>query len=460
VARTSSSAVTPGTTFFQLCMDDTASADAKKTIAFLLHATGADGLAQTREGQCDVAQTKSQTLDTLTVDDPTLVDLSPVAAFGALKTLTVHGVPITSAGFASELSFLETLDIEGASIVSLQDLRSLPHLTTLRILPIYDYASSAWRGAQVSELFDGAGFPALQTLYMPHNALTSLAPLRGLTALKELYVGSNHLATLADIPALPALALLDVSENAIDDLAPLAAFRLTTLDASGNRLASLADLAGTPLVGSLQSLMLEHNLLTSVDVAPPNVTYLDFSANRICDFAPIAARIVARTPGTVSYDCGEQSCETGGFVASTEVGTSEQDRSACAPDPVATERGWTTVLRCQTSELQVDPSNAKNVALVVTQGEQSFWYESTPVTNLFQYVAGRSDLPVHLAADYGSFGVDGTSSVSVATGADFQRLDVSAPGGRAEVVKEATNLHLRVFEGSAQKFDWVFPGCM
>jgi hypothetical protein len=255
---------------------------------------------------------------------------------------------------------------------------------------------------------------------------------------------------------------LDVSENAIDDLGPLAALTsLQNLDASYNRIASLADLAGTPLLDAVQSFDVRENLLRAIDAVPTRATSLDFAGNRVCDFAPVAGRIVARTPGEMSYDCGEQSCETGGFVAPTSVVTSDQDRSACSADPVATERTWRTVLRCQTSVLQVDPSNARNVALLVSQGEQSFWYESTPVTNLFDYLAGRAGLPARLSTDYASYDVAGTVSAAVARGADFQRLDVAgASGVRAEVVKEDASLHLRIFDGTEQKFDWVFPGCV
>jgi hypothetical protein len=260
---------------------------------------------------------------------------------------------------------------------------------------------------------------------------------------------------------LPALQILDVSENGIADLGPLASFAtLGTLDASENPITSIANLAGTRLASSLQTLLLRGDRLSALDGVPSGANYLDLSGNRVCDFASLAPRIVARIGGQVSYDCGEQSCYTGGFVATAEIDTGDQDRAACAPDPVATERAWNTVLRCQTSELQVDPADAKHLALIVTQGQQSFWYEGTPVTNLYQYAAGRTDVPTRFASDYGSYALAGTSSVAVTRGADFQRLDAQGTGDRrAELVREGSSLHLRIFEGSAQRFDWVFPGC-
>ena len=105
---------------------------------------------------------------------------------------------------------------------------------------------------------------SLVRLDLSSNLLTSLLRLSSATRLTQLTLSGNHLTSLKHVHHLRGLLVLNVSGNRIDSLEPLHALpALRCLIANHNAIRALPD-APHALPGSLQTLVLSHNLLTSV----------------------------------------------------------------------------------------------------------------------------------------------------------------------------------------------------
>jgi len=126
--------------------------------------------------------------------------------------------------------------------------------------------------------------PALTSLDVSDNQLTSLSGLESLPALTSLDVRSNQLTSLSGLESLPALTSLDVSDNQLTSLSGLESLpALTSLDVSDNQLTSLSDI---PASFTLRVLSANKNKLTSFRQLPdlPLLQRLYIRGNKIADW--------------------------------------------------------------------------------------------------------------------------------------------------------------------------------
>lgn len=146
--------------------------------------------------------------------------------------------------------------------------------------------------------------PSIVELNLSRNRLASLGDLRNMVSLEILRVSENCLAALeGELP--PRLLELDVSKNQLERVWSSlgVAARLTTLNASCNRLGELPSLAGCsalvvldlrqnslreapflPSGAALREVYLGVNAINALDPAclvRPSITTLDISANRL-----------------------------------------------------------------------------------------------------------------------------------------------------------------------------------
>ncbi len=97
----------------------------------------------------------------------------------------------------------------------------------------------------VARLDDLVYFPDLETLYLPQQQISDLAPLSGLTALTQLHLSGNQIHDISPLSGLTGLERLNLSGNQVADLSPLSAMSgLTYLHLGENSLQDLAPLAG------------------------------------------------------------------------------------------------------------------------------------------------------------------------------------------------------------------------
>lgn len=118
----------------------------------------------------------------------------------ALRTLTAKNNRITStAGLPANL---RSLDLTGNPVAELAGIDSLSSLTELTVT-----------GGKLTALA-GAGAPAMQTLCVEENAITSTEGIEGATALTTVLARSNRIASLAGLSeGHEQLATLDLREN-------------------------------------------------------------------------------------------------------------------------------------------------------------------------------------------------------------------------------------------------------
>ena len=94
-----------------------------------------------------------------------------------------------------------------------------------------------WGGSEIKSLIGLETATNLQTLDLPHNAISDLTPLASLVNLQTLYLSHNAISDLTPLASLVNLQTLYLSHNAISDVTPLAHLpHLRSLDLKGNPL--------------------------------------------------------------------------------------------------------------------------------------------------------------------------------------------------------------------------------
>ena len=198
-----------------------------------------------------------------------------------LWSITSLTVPETAVELSDlrHLSYLETLSVTNRTI---SDLSFLEGMTRLKSLDLSGCSISADLGILKT-------LPALESLTMRGCSISSLAFLEGAPSLKKLDVRSNAIGNLSVLATIPALQALDLGDNAVSDLTPLAGLsELTSLDLSENVIPSIAPLASCTKLGSLN---VSENKLTDIAAAQKLTALTSFRAekNQITDCAPLAA---------------------------------------------------------------------------------------------------------------------------------------------------------------------------
>ena len=239
-----------------------------------------------------------------------LSDLSPVAEFGELNTLTLSP---NVGGFAllrrlpklKNLSFIPgdklsaSKESDGTWTVDLSGLKKFQDLAIFEGIPI---RTLCLQETSVSDLGPIRGMP-LEILILVETKVTDLSPLAGMP-LRQLKLYKEPVTNLEPLRGLP-IEVLHLGETQISDLSPLSGMPLQSLHLQGTAVTDLSPLSGMPL----QSLHLQGTAVTDLEpLSGMPLTDLDMrECNQITDLSPLAKSTelesigLPPTPGEIAF---------------------------------------------------------------------------------------------------------------------------------------------------------------
>ncbi len=213
-------------------------------------------------------------IDSLSVADNSLRDISKLSGLGGLITLNLSNNEIMDLAPLAALSGLRTLYLDGNPVRDFTPLYSLKNLTSLSIKNI-DVTQT-----QLSELsnalpncaihsekatqekqdisFGGVTFSSDVTdLDLSDMGLHDISAISGCQHITRLNLSGNSISDLSPLMNLPYLQWLDISNNAVSDLRPLMGIStLTFLNAAGN---SITTTSALTMMTGLGTLYLDEN---------------------------------------------------------------------------------------------------------------------------------------------------------------------------------------------------------
>ena len=196
--------------------------------------------------------TKLYALDSLSLANNTLRDISRLSVLGGLVTLNLSGNEIMDVSALAALSGLRTLYLDNNPIRDFSPLYYLQNLKSLSIkgieitesqlselskaLPNCAVHSEQALQEQQDISFGGVTFASDVTdLDLSDMGIWDISALSNCQYLTRLNLSGNSVTDLSPLMNLPYLQWLDISFNAVNDLKPLMGIStLTFLNASGN----------------------------------------------------------------------------------------------------------------------------------------------------------------------------------------------------------------------------------
>ncbi|CAL8105933.1 unnamed protein product [Calicophoron daubneyi] len=140
-------------------------------------------------------------------------DISPCSVIGHLIYLKADNNQITDAGCLNSLRFLQFLDLSGNKLTKITNL-SFPLLQHLKVNDnmISSIQDESGKGFDVNQL------PALHTLELRRNQLTTLKGLGQLSNLRSLYCAENMISSTAGVEGLASLVRFHARNNQLKKL--------------------------------------------------------------------------------------------------------------------------------------------------------------------------------------------------------------------------------------------------
>lgn len=222
-------------------------------------------------------------LDSLSLRNNRLTDVSPLASLGGLDELDLSGNRIENVDALAGIRGLRSLNLSGNPITECSALKALSNLSSLNLtgtevgeeslsalaeaLPACAirvtgddkeateeilYGNSRFRADATELQLDGMGlreigaleeFTEVRTLDLSGNEIGDLRPLMLLSKLETLNLAGNEVQDLRPLMGLPKLKKLDVSDNLIVETASVGAIAsLEELNLSGNRIGDFSGL--------------------------------------------------------------------------------------------------------------------------------------------------------------------------------------------------------------------------
>jgi internalin A len=217
------------------------------------------------------------TLDTLSLANNSISDISGIADMAALVNLNLSGNKISDLSPLSSLSSLRVLTLDGNKVTDLSPLLSLTSLTSLSIrgmnvpeeqlealtkaLPNCAIHSDTDPDETAQDIsFGGKTFKAnVEELDLSGMNLREISAISACTQLKKLNISNNQISDLSPLMNLPDLEWLDISDNSVTDLRPLMGLsNLTYINAAGNSINSTTALS---MMNGIKELYLDNNPL-------------------------------------------------------------------------------------------------------------------------------------------------------------------------------------------------------
>ncbi len=231
-------------------------------------------------------------LDSLSLRDNDLVNVSALCALGSLDELDLSGNLIRSTAALGRMTQLRSLTLDGNPLEDVSPLAALVNLRTLSLrrcalsvdalqalaeaLPGCAILSDSEDAACIDIRLGGLAFRSdvrelnlsgcgirdigviavckeLQWLNLSDNALTDLQGLMNLPRLGNLDISGNQIVDLRPLIGLTTLRTLKAADNAIVDLSPLSAMTwLQSLDLSRNPISDFSALRRLTSLGTLR----------------------------------------------------------------------------------------------------------------------------------------------------------------------------------------------------------------
>lgn len=213
-------------------------------------------------------------LDSLSLANNSLSDISPVSKLGGLVTLNLSDNRIENISALSNLSSLRTLYLDNNPISDLSPLYNLSSLSSLSIKGISITESqlqalsrslpncaihSDTAQAEVQDIsFGGVTFKSdITELDLSGMGLRDISGISGCEKLTKLNLSGNEISDLSPLMNLPHLQWLDISHTQVSDLRPLMGIdSLTFLNAAG---CSINSTSALTMMNGLNQLYLDEN---------------------------------------------------------------------------------------------------------------------------------------------------------------------------------------------------------
>ena len=173
-------------------------------------------------------------LESLSLYNNDLEDLSPLADLKALRLLNLRHNRIRDLTPLSGLKNLETLNLEGNLVANLAPLVGLSGKLTRLTIPGNRYDDIAHLGK----------LTGLEYLELGNEQVHDIGDLAALTGLKHLTVTGTHVSDIEPLEELALLEWLSLEGNIIEDLSPLTALnKLEYLNLNNNRIRCIQPLS-------------------------------------------------------------------------------------------------------------------------------------------------------------------------------------------------------------------------
>ncbi len=208
-------------------------------------------------------------LQSLTLPNHTISDLSPLEALVSLSGISLEGNQISDIGPLSGLTALTSLKLERNDISDISALSSLTSLVSL------DLGSIEPDGNRISDIRPLSNLTALTFLDLDRNEVNNIAALSGLNSLTTLDLSGNEFSDISPLSNLVALTVLDLGRShsdpgsdRISDISPVAGLTaLTQLILDGNE---ISDISALSSLAALNRLILANNNISDIGALVQN----------------------------------------------------------------------------------------------------------------------------------------------------------------------------------------------
>ena len=198
----------------------------------------------------------------------TVSDLSDLARFSGLTSLTIHNVSGLDMSVFHQVPTLETLDLSGCTIStqSLQAISSLTNLTTLRL-----------ENCALTDISALSTLVNLEELNLSGNFISDISVVSLMPQMKIIHLTNNPLESIAGLSVCDQLQYADIRDCGVHSIAALSdKTKLQSLLATNNQ---ISDLSPLRKCGSLETLLISNNLVSDISVLKSLPKLMTFEAN-------------------------------------------------------------------------------------------------------------------------------------------------------------------------------------
>jgi len=176
---------------------------------------------------------------------------------------------------------IETVTLFGNRITSIPELTGVPNLKALGL------------GVnQITDITGLSGLTSLEIVDLTNNRITAIGALTDLPNLIYMDLQNNQIADISGLAGLPNLIFVLLNRNRVETLDALSDLpKLRFIELSTNQITDIAGLAGLP---SLETVDLSYNQIEAIPALSelPNLRSMDLRNNRITDIAGLAGLVV------------------------------------------------------------------------------------------------------------------------------------------------------------------------